>query len=60
MADESEIPKGRVKRTAKLGSVLGGQGAKYAGTKARNLVRGEEKSQESLDRRHMEAAAKMV
>jgi predicted unusual protein kinase regulating ubiquinone biosynthesis (AarF/ABC1/UbiB family) len=60
MADESKIPKGRVKRTAKLGSVLGGQGAKYAGTKARNLVRGEEKSQESLDQRHMEAAAKMV
>jgi predicted unusual protein kinase regulating ubiquinone biosynthesis (AarF/ABC1/UbiB family) len=60
MADESKIPKGRVKRTAKLGSVLGGQGAKYAGTKARNLVRGEEESKESLDRRHMEAAAKMV
>ena len=60
MADETRIPKGRVKRTAKLGSVLGGQGAKYAGTKARNLVRGEKESQESLDRRHMEAAAKMV
>ena len=60
MSDESKIPKGRVKRTAKLGSVLGGQGAKYAGTKARNLIRREEESKESLDRRHMEAAAKMV
>ena len=60
MPNEPRIPKGRVKRTAKLGSVFGKQGARYAGTKARNLVRDEESSKESLDRRHMEAAGNMV
>ena len=60
MADETKIPKGRVRRSAKLGSVLGSQGAKYAGTKATNLVRGRETAQEKLDQRHLEAAAKMV
>ena len=44
MADESKIPKGRVRRSAKLGSVMGVQGARYAGTKAANVapVRGEQ------------------
>ena len=60
MADESKIPKGRLRRSAKLGTVIGSQGAKYAGTKASNLVRGEESSQEKMDERHMEAAMKMV
>jgi len=60
MADETKIPKGRVKRSAKLGSIVGGQGAKYAGTRAGNVVRGAEASQEKLDKRHAEAAMKMV
>ena len=60
MADDAKIPKGRVRRSAKLGSVLGSQGAKYAGTKASNLVRGGDSAQEKLDDRHAETAMKMV
>ena len=60
MSDESKIPKGRIRRSAKLGSVIGSQGAKYAGTKASNLVRGDESAQEKMDDRHLETAMKMV
>lgn len=60
MADGEKIPKGRVRRSAKLGSVLGTQGAKYAGTKASNLVRRGDSAQEKLDDRHAETAMKMV
>lgn len=60
MADESKIPKGRIRRSAKLGSAIGMQGAKYAGTRATNLIRGEQVSHEKMDHRHVETAAKMV
>ncbi len=60
MADESKIPRGRVHRSAKLGSVLGTQGARYAGTKAANVARSEESGQERLEARHLETAMKMV
>lgn len=60
MSDESKIPKGRVRRSAKLGSVIGSQGARYAGTKASNLVRKDDSAQEKLDKRHAETAIKMV
>jgi predicted unusual protein kinase regulating ubiquinone biosynthesis (AarF/ABC1/UbiB family) len=60
MADESKIPKGRVRRSAKLGSVLGTQGARYAGTRASNVVRSSEDARGRLDERHAETAAKMV
>jgi predicted unusual protein kinase regulating ubiquinone biosynthesis (AarF/ABC1/UbiB family) len=58
--DDSRIPTGRVQRTAKVGSVIGGQGARYAGTKAANLVRSKEAADEKLDARHLEAAERMV
>jgi len=60
MTDEAKIPKGRIRRSAKLGSAIGGQGARYAGTRATNLVRGEQTAREKMDRRHLETAAKMV
>src|SRR3954449_603866 len=60
MADDSKIPKGRVRRSAKLGSVVGGQAARYAGTKATNVARSEEGSREKLEQRHLETAMKMV
>ena len=60
MADESKIPKGRVRRSAKLGSVVGLQGARYAGTKATNVARSEEGGREALEQRHLETAMKMV
>src|SRR6266480_1759192 len=57
--DES-IPQGRVSRTAKVGTVLGTQGARYAGTRAANVVRSQERATEALDSRHLEAAERMV
>jgi predicted unusual protein kinase regulating ubiquinone biosynthesis (AarF/ABC1/UbiB family) len=60
MAGDSKIPKGRVRRSAKLGSIVGMQGARYAGTKATNVARSEEDSKERLEQRHLETAIKMV
>src|SRR5215210_3021029 len=58
--DDSSIPKGRIRRTAQVGSVVGTQGARYAGTRARNVTRSAEAAGEALDNRHMEAARRMV
>src|SRR6476661_7592555 len=60
MPDDSKIPKGRVRRSAKLGSIVGSQGARYAGTKAANVGRSEEAGKEALEQRHLETAMKMV
>jgi predicted unusual protein kinase regulating ubiquinone biosynthesis (AarF/ABC1/UbiB family) len=60
MSEESKIPKGRIRRSAKLGSIVGVQGARYAGTKAANVGRSEEESKEALEQRHLETAMKMV
>src|SRR5829696_324922 len=57
---DGDIPTGRVQRTAKVGSVIGASGAKYAGTRARNLVRPKEDAAEALDKSHLEAAERMV
>jgi predicted unusual protein kinase regulating ubiquinone biosynthesis (AarF/ABC1/UbiB family) len=60
MSEGSKIPKGRVRRSAKLGSIVGVQSARYAGTKAINVGRSEESSKERLEQRHLETAMKMV
>src|SRR3954449_13334501 len=60
MSEGSKIPKGRVRRSAKLGSIVGVQSARYAGTKAANVGRSEEQSKERLEQRHLETAMKMV
>ncbi len=60
MPDEAKIPKGRIRRSAKLGSIIGTQGARYAGTKAANVARSEEDGRQALEQRHMETAMKMV
>src|SRR3954453_6730582 len=57
---EEGIPGGRVQRTAKMGHVLGSAGARYAGTRARNVVRSPDDASAALDRRHIEAAERMV
>jgi predicted unusual protein kinase regulating ubiquinone biosynthesis (AarF/ABC1/UbiB family) len=57
---DGSIPTGRVQRTAKVGTVLGTSGAKYAGTRARNLVRSKEDATQALDKSHLEAAERMV
>jgi predicted unusual protein kinase regulating ubiquinone biosynthesis (AarF/ABC1/UbiB family) len=58
--DDLKIPKGRVRRSAKLGSAMGGQAARYAGTKAASLARSQEGADEKLEARHLETALKMV
>ena len=58
--DESRITTGRVRRTAKVGSVIGGAGARYAGTKAANVARSKERGDEALEATHLEAAERMV
>ncbi|HEX8855492.1 MAG TPA: hypothetical protein VF752_07810, partial [Thermoleophilaceae bacterium] len=61
MAKEDKgIPTGRVRRTAKVGSVVGTSGARYAGTRARNIVRSEEAGAAELDKRALESAERMV
>jgi predicted unusual protein kinase regulating ubiquinone biosynthesis (AarF/ABC1/UbiB family) len=58
--DDSSIPTGRVRRTAEVGSVVGAQGARYAGTRAANLARSRVGAADALERRHLEAARQMV
>src|SRR6476646_6631150 len=60
VSEDSKIPKGRIRRSAKLGSIVGVQGARYAGTKATNVARSKEDSKEKLEQRHLETAMKMV
>jgi predicted unusual protein kinase regulating ubiquinone biosynthesis (AarF/ABC1/UbiB family) len=60
VADDSSIPRGRIRRTAQVGSVVGTQGARYAGTRAANLTRSREGAADALERRHLEAAERMV
>jgi predicted unusual protein kinase regulating ubiquinone biosynthesis (AarF/ABC1/UbiB family) len=55
-----DLPQGRVRRTAKVGSVIGSQGARYAGTRVANLTRSKEDATEAMDARHLEAAERMV
>ncbi|MBX5470141.1 MAG: AarF/ABC1/UbiB kinase family protein [Thermoleophilaceae bacterium] len=54
------IPTGRIRRTAKVGSVVGASGARYAGTRARNLARSKEAAAAELDKRALESAERMV
>ncbi len=58
--EDSSIPTGRIRRTAQVGSVVGTQGARYAGTRAANLARSPEAGAEALEQRHLEAAERMV
>ena len=60
VADDQKIPKGRTRRSAKLGTALGGQAARYAGTKAASVGRSKEDAAEKLEARHVETALKMV
>ena len=60
MADEGKIPQGRVRRSAKLGTAIGGQAARLAKTKAASVGRSEEEAREALEARHLETAMRMV
>jgi predicted unusual protein kinase regulating ubiquinone biosynthesis (AarF/ABC1/UbiB family) len=54
------IPTGRVRRTVKVGGLLGGEVARVYATKAANLVRSEEDRATANGRRRLEAADRIV
>ena len=58
--DESSIPTGRIRRTAKVAGLAGGQTARNYATKAANLTRGEQKRREAAMRRQAEAAEQIL
>src|SRR4051794_25450648 len=55
-----DIPKGRVRRTARVSSAIGAGGARMAGTLATNVARSDARAAELLERRHLEVAERMV
>jgi predicted unusual protein kinase regulating ubiquinone biosynthesis (AarF/ABC1/UbiB family) len=57
---KGEIPQTRLRRSAKLGTAIGGQATRYAGTVAANVARSDEKAHERLENRHLEVALKMA
>jgi predicted unusual protein kinase regulating ubiquinone biosynthesis (AarF/ABC1/UbiB family) len=58
--DESSIPTGRIRRTAKVAGLAGGQTARNYATKAANLTRGEQQRREAAARRQAEAAEQIL
>src|ERR687898_1594365 len=60
IASANKIPKGRVRRSAKLGTALGVQATRYAGTKTANVARSPEAAEERLEGRHLETALKIA
>ena len=57
---DDSIPAGRIQRTAKVGQAIGSSGARYAGTRARNVVRSRDEAAAEIDKRHLETAERMV
>src|SRR6476620_3694243 len=57
---EDKIPKSRIRRSAKLGSAIGAQATRYAGTKAANVARSSEGAERRREARHLETAMKMA
>jgi predicted unusual protein kinase regulating ubiquinone biosynthesis (AarF/ABC1/UbiB family) len=57
---DKNMPTGRYRRLAKVGSAAAGQAAKRAGTHAANVVRSDEKATAALERRHIETAEQIV
>jgi predicted unusual protein kinase regulating ubiquinone biosynthesis (AarF/ABC1/UbiB family) len=57
---EKPIPTGRVRRTAKVGGLIGGQAARTAATRAANVTRSEDERREALERRYLQTATQIV
>jgi predicted unusual protein kinase regulating ubiquinone biosynthesis (AarF/ABC1/UbiB family) len=57
---ENKIPKGRIRRSAKLGSAVGVQATRHAGTRTANVARTSERAEQRLDDRHLETALKIA
>jgi predicted unusual protein kinase regulating ubiquinone biosynthesis (AarF/ABC1/UbiB family) len=63
MAGDSQdrgIPRSRIRRSTRVGLLAGLGGARYAGAKAANLVRSQEKGEERMDQLALESADKLV
>jgi predicted unusual protein kinase regulating ubiquinone biosynthesis (AarF/ABC1/UbiB family) len=60
MDDRRKPPPGAVRRSVKLASTLGGQGARIGGTRVANVGRSEERAAALLERRHLEAAERIA
>ncbi len=54
------IPKSRVRRTAKIGTLAAGQAARQLGTRTANVARSEGSSNRALERRQLQAAEQIV
>jgi len=57
---DSSIPTGRIRRTAKVAGLAGGQTARNYATKAANLTRGEDGRRTAATRRQAEAAEQIL
>src|ERR1700736_1933732 len=57
---ETNLPTGRYRRLAKIGTAAAGQATKRAGTHAANVVRSDEKAAVALEKRHIETAEQIV
>ncbi|MDP9133642.1 MAG: AarF/ABC1/UbiB kinase family protein [Actinomycetota bacterium] len=58
--DDNSIPTGRIRRTAKVAGLAGGQTARNYATKAANLTRGEQQRRDAAARRQAEAAEQIL
>src|SRR3954470_23093030 len=58
--DKNSIPTGRIRRTAKVGGLVGGQTARSYATKAANLTRDKEGRRAAAEKRQIEAAEQIV
>ena len=58
--DETAIPTGRARRTARVGALVGSQTARAYATKAANLARSPDARREAAERRQIEAAEQIV
>jgi predicted unusual protein kinase regulating ubiquinone biosynthesis (AarF/ABC1/UbiB family) len=58
--DDSSIPTGRIRRTAKVAGLAGGQTARNYATKAANLTRGERERRDAAVRRQADAAEQIL
>ncbi|HWF74565.1 MAG TPA: AarF/ABC1/UbiB kinase family protein [Solirubrobacteraceae bacterium] len=58
--DEKPIPAGRIRRTAAVGGLVGGQLARGYATRAVNLARSEEASEAASGRRRLKSAEQIV
>jgi predicted unusual protein kinase regulating ubiquinone biosynthesis (AarF/ABC1/UbiB family) len=57
---DRSIPRSRMRRSARVGLLAGAEGVRYAGAKAANLVRSEEKGHERMDGLALDSAERLV